>query len=264
MKYVKNSRKSFKSRKPFKKNVKRSYPKSNKRFVNSVKKIIAKDVETKTNVFTSNVTAFNQQINSSGDCLRLMPAIANGTAENQKIGNNIKLQSLNIRGVLTFTLGQTVADNVRIGVRLMVLRPKKYNDWNAGSLDFNTNYTKLLEGTTTGFQGTLQQFNTPTNNDYFSVVMDRRFYMSQSVQQSGVATPGQSYISETTKFVNFKVPYTTNKKLIYDQDSSLDESTNFPYFMILGYTKLSGASADATGTSYLTFQYTATAKYEDA
>lgn len=234
-----------------------------KSFAARVKAVIAKDVETKVAVFNSNVTAFNQQINATGDCMRLMPAIANGTAENQKLGNVIKLQSLNIRGVLTFQLGQTTADNTRIGVRLMVLRPKRYGDWNAGATDFATNYTRLLEGTNTGFQGTLAQFNTPVNHDYFSVVMDKRFYMSQSVTPGG-ATPGQPQVSETTKFVNFSVPYTKNKKVIYDQDYSLDEPINFPYFMVVGYTKLSGAAADAVGTTYLTFQYNATAKYEDA
>jgi len=233
--------------------------------VKTIKKIIAKDVETKTVVFNSNATAFNQQINSAGDCLRLMPAIANGTAENQKIGNVIKLQSLNIRGVLTFTLGQTTAPNTRIGVRMWILRPKKFNDWNAGSLDFGTSgYTKLLEGTNLGFQGLVSQFNAPVNHDYFSVVMDKRFYMSQSTQQSGIATPGQPNITNTTKFVNFVVPYSRNKKLIYDQDASVDEATNYPYFMVLGYCKLDGSAADAPGASYLTFQYCATAKYEDA
>lgn len=260
MKYAKSSKKSFKSRKSFKKNVKRNYSKPSAKFIKSVKKIIAKDVETKTSIFTSNVTAFNQQIATTGDCLRLMPQIGQGIAENQRIANKIKLQSLNIRGVLTFTLGQTSADNTRIGVRLMILRAKKFGDWNAAATDFNTNYTRLLEGIPTGFQGTLQQYNTPYNPDYFSCVMDKRMYMSLSY--SNVTTLTNDTVN-TTKFVNFKVPYTKNKTVIYDEDTST-EPVNFPYFMVLGYTKLSGALADSNLTTYLTFQYTATAHYEDA
>lgn len=232
-----------------------------KSFAQRVKAVIAKDVETKTVVFNNTPTAFNQQISATGDCLRLMPAIANGTAENQKIGNVIKLQSLNIRGVLTFTLAQASAANTRIGVRMMVLRAKRYGDWNAAAVDFGTNYTKLLEGTNLGFQGTVAQFNTPPNHDYFSVVMDKRFYMSQSL----TSTAGNTAETwNSTKFVNFKVPYCKNRKVIYDQDFSLDEPTNFPYFIVLGYSKLDGSAADLPGTSYLTFQYSATAKYEDA
>lgn len=230
--------------------------------VKTIKKIMAKDIETKTVVFNSSVTAFNQQINATGDCLRLMPQITNGTAENQKIGNVIKLQSLNVRGVLTFTLSQATAANTRIGVRMLILRPKKYNEWNVGALDFGTNYTKLLEGTTTGFQGLVSQFNTPVNHDYFSVVMDKKFYMSQTlINANNLASTD---LTNTTKFVNFNVPYTRNKKLIYDQDDSVSESTNFPYFMVLGYTKLDGSAADLPATAYLTFQYSATAKFEDA
>lgn len=233
-----------------------------KSFAERVKAVIAADVETKVVVFNSSPTAFNQQINAAGDCLRLMPAILNGTAENQKIGNVIKLQSLNIRGVLTFALGQTTAANTRIGVRMMILKAKRYNDWNAGALDFGTaGYTKLLEGTNLGFQGTVAQFNTPANRDYFSVVMDKRFYMSQSFS---AATTNTAEVWNTTKFVNFKVPYCKNRKVIYDQDYSVDEPTNFPYFLVLGYTKLDGSAADLPATAYLTFQYSATAHYEDA
>jgi len=234
--------------------------KPSKAFVRKVQKIIHKDVETKTVVFNSNVTAFNQQIDSTGDCLRLMPQIANGTAENQKIGNVIRLQSLNIRGVLTFTQAQASAANTRIGVRLLVLRAKRFGDWNAAATDFATNYTKLLEGTTTGFQGLVSQYNTPPNHDYFSVVMDKRMYMSQSLQN----VAGITYDNiNTTKFVNFNVPY-SRRNVIYDQDFSATEPTNYPYFMVLGYTKLDGWSADLPAISYLTFQYTATAKFEDA
>lgn len=234
--------------------------KPSKAFVRKVQKIIHKDVETKVVTFNSNVTAFNQQINSTGDCLRLMPQIANGTAENQKIGNVIRLQSLNIRGVLTFTLGQTTAPTTRIGVRMLILKAKRYGDWNAAATDFGTNYTKLIEGSTLGFQGELSQFNSPINHDYFSVVADKRFYMSQSLQTASTAVADNRF---TTKFVNINVPY-SRRNVVYDQDLSATEPVNYPYFMVLGYTKLDGAASDAAGTTYLTFQYCATAKFEDA
>jgi len=252
--------KNGKSKRSMRRRGKRNPKKISKSFAKKVQSIIHKDQETKTVVFSSNTTSFNQQIDSTGDCLRLMPAIANGTAENQKIGNVIRLQSLNIRGVLTFTQAQATSANTRIGVRLMVLKAKRYGDWNAGAIDFATNYTKLLEGTTTGFQGLVSQFNTPPNHDYFSVVMDKRFYMSQSLQN----VAGITYDNiNTTKFVNFNVPY-SRRNVLYDQDFSATEPTNYPYFMVLGYTKLDGSAADLPATSYLTFQYTATAKYEDA
>lgn len=231
--------------------------KVSKSFAKKVKKVLAKDTETKTVVFNSNVTAFNQQLNATGDCLRLLPDIANGTAEGQKIGNEIRLQSLNIRGVMSFTLGQTTPGNTRIGVRLLVFRAKKFNDWNQTASDFATSYTRLLEGTALGLQGELSQFNAPTNSDYFSVVVDKRFYMNLSVG----ATTTES--TKTVKFVNFNVPY-ARRKLTYDENANSVQPNNMPYCMALQYTKLGGEVADAPATTYLTFQYSATAKYEDA
>jgi len=244
-----------------KRRMRKQSSKASKSFVKKVQRIIHKDTETKCVVYSSNATAFNQQINSTGDALRLMPQIANGTAENQKIGNIIRLQSLNIRGVLTMTLGQTTANNTRFGVRLLVLKAKRFGDWNQSATDFGTNYTRLLEGSTAGFTGLVADFNTPINRDYFSVVKDKRFYMSQSLNVSPGTTVNDTF--NTTKFINFNVPY-SRRNVIYDQDFNATEAVNYPYFMCLGYCKLDGSAADAPGASYITLQYTATAKYEDA
>lgn len=232
-------------------------------FAKRVQKVISKKAETKTCMYSSNVTAFNQQINATGDCLRLFPIIANGTSEATRVGNAIRLQSLNLRGVLTFTLAQASASNTRIGVRLMILRAKRFEDWNQSAADFATNYTRLLEGTTTGFDGTLAAFNTPVNNDYFSVVLDKKMYMSQSLISANAALANSTgVVGNTTKFVNINIPY-ARRNVQYDQDFSATEPVNYPYFMVLGYTKLSGDVPDAPGTVYLSFQYTTQAKYED-
>lgn len=240
--------------------------KASKAFVRKVQKIIHKDVETKIVVYNSNVTAFNQSINSTGDCLRLMPQISIGGNQSQRIGNTIKLQSLKIRGVLTFAVPQALAVNCRIGVRMMILRPKAYKDWVAGANAFgvgsgNASYTKLLENPTlaSGFNGSLQDFNNPTNSDCFSVVVDKRFYMSMSYTGTLGHTPE---MFNTTKFVNLEVPYCRNKTLLYDDSSS--EPNQFPYFMVLGFCKLDGSVFDSSVTTNLTFQYNATARYEDA
>jgi len=242
-----------------KRRVRKQSSKPSKTFVKKVQRIIHKDTETKVVVYSSNATAFNQQINSTGDALRLMPQISNGTAENQKIGNVIRLQSLNIRGVLTFAY-QAAAVNSRIGVRLLVLKAKRFTDWNQSATDLATNYTRLLEGSAAGFTGLVADFNTPINRDYFSVVKDMRMYISQSVNTAATAVADTV---NTTKFINFNVPY-SRRNIIFDQDFSATEAVNYPYFMCLGYCKLDGSAADLPATTYLTLQYTATAKYEDA
>lgn len=236
---------------------------NDKIFAKRVQKVISKNVETKRVIYTSSVTAFNQPINAAGDGLRIIPQVSNGTLNNQRIGNSIRSQGIKLRGVLTFTLGQTASANCRIGVRMFILRAKRFMNWADTQADLDTNSNKLLEGTLTGSNGSLAAFNTPYNPDYYSVVLDKKFYMSQSVQQSGVATPGQAQISETTKFVNMTIPY--SRRLInFDDQYSLNEAVNYPYIICLSYTKLAGDAPDGVGTSYLTFQYTTTMEYEDA
>lgn len=250
--YARKGKKVYKKR-----NYKRA--KITKSFAKKVQKIIHKDTETKCSVYTSNVTAFNQQMLTQADCLRLMPSISLGTSANQRIGNEIRLQSITIRGVITFALNMTAIANTRIGVRLLILKAKRFMDWNAAGADFGTSYSRLLEGVSTGFQGEVSQFNTPINKDYYTCVADKRFYLSQSQTAGGPTTE----VFNSTKFVNMKVPY-SRRKLNYDDAYIPGESDNYPYFMVIGYSKLDGTAADLTSVSNLTFQYVATAKYEDA
>ena len=140
------------------------------------------------------------------------------------------------------------------------MRSKRFKDWNQAAIDLGTNYTRLLEGSTAGATGLVADFNTPINNDYFSVLKDKRFYMSQSNQTVGTTV---NDTMNTTKFINFNVPY-SRRKITYDQDFSANEPIDYPMFMCLFYCKLDGSAADLPATSYLTLQYVSTAKYEDA
>jgi len=189
--------------------------------------------------------------------MQLMPNILNGTSNSTKIGNQIRLKSLRVRGVLTCTISQTTANNTRFGVRLLILRAKRFSDYLQTTTDFATNYTRLLEGTNTGFLGSLAQFNTPINKDYFSVVMEKKYYITLS---QGAST---AEMFNTTKFINFTVPY-SKRLLNYDENFDSDTPVNYPYVMLMGYTKLTGDAADGDGTTYMNFQYTSTASYEDA
>lgn len=248
--------KGLKSKRRFR-SMKKRISKPSKLLIRNVKKIVAKDVETKVAIYQSNVTAFNQQINSSGDCLRLIPQVSVGTGQGQRVGNEIKAKSLNIRGVMTFTLGQTSASNLRFGVRMMIFKCKRFNDWQQTQTDFASSYTRLLEGTVNGMNGDLANWNCPPNRDYFSIVADKRF----------VFTMGQSAttneVFNSVKHYSFNIPY-SKKTLMYDENYSSTDPVNYPYVMVLGYTKLDGGIPDLAATTYLTNQYVTTLKYEDA
>lgn len=252
----------LRSRKPKlyrRKRMSRPKNKPSKSFVKKVQKIIHKDVETKKQVYLSSATAFNQQIQTQADCLRIMPSIPQGSANSNRIANEITIQEMRIRGCLTFALNQTAIALTRIGVRMMIVRAKRFNDWIAAATDFATSNGRLLE-TQGSFDGSVQCFNAPVNEDYYSVIVDKKFYFSQSQTAGGPTTE----VWNSTKLFDFKLPYHRNRKLIYDDNYLSGDATNYPYFILIGYVKLDGTAADASTVSNLTLQYTSTVKYEDA
>lgn len=254
-------------RKPRTTNKKRMYKKKRmnrkkptKNFVKAVNSVIHKDVETKKQVYISSTTAFNQQISSSGDALRLMPSIPQGAANANRVGNEIRLQEVRVRGVITVGLDLTDVALTRLGVRLMVLKAKRFMDWIAAQTDFGTSYTRLLETQGT-FDGSVQCINCPVNEDYYSCIYDKVFYFSSShVATGGVSTE----VWNSTKLFDFKLPYIRNRKLIYDDNYLSGDSTNFPYFMCFGAVKLDGTAASLPTATPFTVQYCSTVKYEDA
>lgn len=263
-KYAKNAKRRYK-RRNYRRGKKSSTVSSS--FARKVQKVISKNIETKTVVHQSNVTAYNAALNGAGDCLRLIPPVANAVTGSALIGNEIRMQSLNLRGVLTFQLGQTTANKTRIGIRLTILKAKRFMDWNAAATDFATNFGRLLDVPPAILSGqnlgTLTAFNTPINRDYFSVVTDRRYYMSQSLQAVGTTVNSTVY---TTKFVNINIPY-SRRTVKFDQSFAASEAVDYPYFMLLNWCLLDGsadASPPGSGDSPLTFQYVTTMKYEDA
>lgn len=218
--------------------------------------------EVKTVIYSPNTTTFNQYINSTGDCLRLIPPIAQGTTGVTRIGDMVNLKSLHVRGVITLgDLAYELVQNCRIGVRVMIVRAKRYMDWNVATSQFGTDYTKLLEGSTNGFGGYLYDFTTPINKDFFSVIYDRRFYLSRSLTNAPTTT---SYVLDKSYCAFSKKLNFHRRKLQYD--SSTNSSTdpiNYPYFMLCSYVKLDGSAPALGGTTGINFQYTTTAKFTD-
>lgn len=225
----------------------------------AIKQEIYKDIEQKKVMYQSGDLTFNQTLNSTTDVLQILPDVVNGTAENQKQGNMITIQKLQVRGVLTFFQPQLTVNNTRIGVRLMVVRTKRFDDYLAARTDFATNYTKLLEGLSTGWTGITGDFNTPVNDDYFTILYDKKFYMSQSLSSANTSNSDNRY---TTAFVNFKMPM-KGKKLHYDQNFDVDTPVDFAYYMLLSYVKLDG-TPDVDGTTYLKFNYNTRLDFLDA
>lgn len=220
-------------------------------------RMLVRKPEVKTATTCSNVTAFNQGITGS-DVLPLFPSISQGTSGVARIGDKIALSSGSIRGVITMDGGDySTLSNTRIGVRVIILRMKRYMNWNDANAAFSSYYTNLIEGSVTGFTGDIPSFTSPVNRDMFSVIKDKKFYLTRSqITVGGAAVElGRSYAS-----FNWKLPY-QKRNIQFNAGEATPQ--NYPYFMVLGYTKLDGSTPDGSTTTNIELQYTTTFKFTD-
>lgn len=228
--------------------------------------VIRKQSETKM-AFASNsaVTLFNSAINSSTDCQRIVPNISNGSADYQRIGDQLRAQSMRLKGYLQMSVQTSLADPGvrRIGVRMMVVSPKSFQNVAYAESNASVWQSSLLKkgGTTVGFTGAVSDLFAELNTDIVTVHYNKVSYMSQDVIYGTLA--GTVDIKNTIKFFNVNIRC-KNKLLKYDAgvDSQLTP-VNFAPILVIGYCFLDGTSPDTLSTR-IGCMYESIFKYEDA
>lgn len=236
-----------------------------------VKKVVHELTETKECYTTTgnSLVMFNSGIDSVGDIMPIVPALGQGTDSNQRVGQTISAQSLNIKGHMKLNIND-VSDSTKLPnvmVRMMVVSMKNkqsYGDVTASAAPLASLLRK--GGTTTNFTGVLSDLYAPINTDVFTVHHDKRYNLSQSFLNGiGASIPSQYVaqdVSKTVRFFNFNVKC-KNRKLKYDEDVSSDSfPVNFCPFILLGYCYLDGSSPDVVSTN-VGLAYDATLKFED-
>lgn len=240
------------------------------KFAKAVKAVLSQQSETKEAYYASSpdtLTTFNSLINSSGDMLQVIPNISKGTNENNRIGDQLTAQSLNLRGHIRYTPSFAVNDlgRANICVRMMVLTLKlrpAYPEVQGTT----TPLSALLKkgGTTTAFNGILSDLYAPINTDLFTVHKDKRFYLTQPMMNqpptSGLSSGFQD-LSDIIRFFNYNIKL--KKKLLYEDTVNGGLTpTNAGPFMCLGYVYLNGAAADNVNQN-VGLEYVSTLKFED-
>lgn len=242
-------------------------------FKKNVLKVIRDQVETKEAYHTNSSASlikYNSGINSVADITNgiIVPTIAKGTNDNERIGERIRALNLNIRGYLKFDYNSSAAAPASsVGVRMMVVSVKGRDSYDMATINGNALFSLLKKGgTSSAFTGILSDLTAPINRDLFTVHHDKLFYLKQDmVFQSGTPTNSwvTSDVSKLIRFFNLNVKC-RNKDLKYeDATNSGLYPTNFFPFLIVGYAYLDGSAADTVSTK-LGLEYTTTLKYEDA
>jgi len=258
-------------RRPVARKSKPVYKAKRANFKKFVKKVVSEMAETKEAYTTSGDTPiwFNSGINATGDITPIVPAIGQGVDTNQRIGQKITAQRLNVKGHIRLNLND-VSDSTKLPnvvVRMMIVSMKNkpsYGDVTASAAPLSTLLRK--GGTTTAFTGVLSDVYAPINTDVFTIHHDKKFYLNQTyINAIGPSVPSQYLaqdISKTIKFFNLNVKC-KNKVLKYDEDISSDSwPVNWSPFLILGYAYLDGSAPDTISTN-VQLMYDSTFQFED-
>ena len=248
-----------KSRRAF---VKKSV-KPSKSLVKVVQKIIHKDAETKQAYTSLATTAFNSGITSTGDIIQVLPNIAQGSADNQRIGDQLRGQSLIIKGAIVgnpSTGSYGTFANSRLGVRVFVVQPRNLSDLT--SVQASASWlNQLLKkgGTTVAFTGVISDLWATLNTDDIIKYYDKVHYITMPYQSTAL---GSAVMSGSTKILNIPIRM-RNKLLKYDNGiSSGITPTNFAPVMLIGYAHMDASSPDSLTTA-INCQFDYIFNYED-
>lgn len=236
-----------------------------------VQNVLSRSVETETTSHTLTLTNINSGIDNSGDVHRLLPIIAQGSDDGQRKGSVICAKSLNVRGHIQLTGIPEIAyndysfsPNSRIGVRLMVVTPKRFPTSEQASANASTWLPNLLRNgvITKGFSGTVQDLYLPLNLDEVTVHLDNVHDLSSDIIR-GVQGSTSSIVvgnnKETYAFFNFNIPCKNKKITFVDETAS---SSNYGPVLIIGYSHMNNSSPDIIQTA-VQFSYVSTLKYTD-
>lgn len=231
-------------------NRKRAYKKvykKNRAFVKAVQAIIHKDAESKQAYASINAVAFNSAMNSAGDPQWLIPQIAQGSADNARIGDQIRGQKITVKGAIVSNLTYQSYSNCRLAVRMMIVQPKAYPSLSIAQANATTwlNYLLKKGGTTSAFNGNMADIWAPVNTDAITKYYDKVFYINTPYVSTSV---GDLSTYNSVKMFS-KTIKLRNKLLKYDSgiDSGLTP-TNYAPILLLGYAHLDGSGADVLTT----------------
>lgn len=240
-----------------------------KSFASRVTAVLRRQAETKT-AYTSNsesaLTSFNSGIDSTADLQQVLPNVADGPGENQRVGDKITIVNHQVRGYIRFTpvLKSPTNDKLQVGVRLMCLSLKKTSSWDlATAAPGPLNALLRAGGTNKSFSGLISDLQCPINTDMFDVHYDRKMYLTQTYNNFDTASG--FYHCDTSnqiKFYRFNIKKARGKNLKYDDSTNSSLlPVNYAPFLVLGYTYLNSGAADTVSANCgLHFQSTLTYK----
>jgi len=263
--------------------VKRLYKKTVKRVVKKVSRVprqlvtkqqlykaISKNIETKKVTTRYGLTSFNSGINSTSDLITVVPPVANGTGETQRVGSQISPIKLVIRGYIAYgcdTLDSATNIQAKILLgRLFLFQDKAIKQYGNVS---NVNLNILdIGGSPSYFDGFAVNWLDPTNKTQHTFFKDMKFKMLKPFGQVNSTTNANNIVSmDNSLFKPFSITLTKKHlpaKFNYDENSGSGTfPVNFAPYLALGYANSMNYAPD-TSITQLKLMFDSTLYYKDA
>lgn len=257
-----------------------------KRFEQSVKALIRDELDQELedklaitdyeDTFIKAAIPSGQVFNNQGSFYRLLAPIEQSTTAeagrkyNTRIGNEISLKHLDLNGYLSYAYNQVGASsapqNVKLAVRVMIVRAKKYGQYAVALDDMPTDVLLQTSSDAAGnvgaFTGAPLDSFSAINRDAFAVRYDKTFYLNAPTITYGVTSTDTTQIPSALKMFKHKINFGKNGLKLTYSNTAATEPENFPYFMVIGYSSMSAGSVP--GDSLVRMSMFSKATYQDA
>lgn len=215
-------------------------------------------------------------VSTQANIFKLLPPINQSTAGesgakyNMRIGNQINLKSLDMDGFIAYRYPQVDSgiayQDAKLAVRVMIVRAKQYNDVGKAFASMPTqvliNNGSEVSSHVGPYGGYTMDSFREINRDAFAVRYDKVHYLNAPVEIPGISNPDYSQIPSGLKIFRKRLVFGKNGlKLTFSNQLDTD-AENFPYFLLIGYSSMSGTARPSNGL--IDFSLTCSAKYTDA
>lgn len=238
-----------------------------------VDRMISSKTETKV-ISLTNTQIYNSTISSTSELYNIIPNIAEGTADNNRIGNSIDLMYTNSRGYITFS---TASPNTygSLDVCLYHLISKRNRD---GSNRVSSDLNIIKNGTVKGqYDGTLASSLAPINTEDFVIISKKNVKLIPlpfnqpastalpTTSSNIVANPNSGTITYKFKLsINWKKVLKNKTKVYYDTNVS-SQPTSLNSFYCLGFAQYNDPTNPASFVDALVkMSYFSETYYKDA
>jgi hypothetical protein len=218
----------------------------------------------------------NSKITSNAtDIKRLIPYVAQGISDNQRIGEKIRPVSFIVNGSVRLndgTINQLDAQfRDDVVVVMYVLQHVSLKDY--GNLVKGNDFTQLLrtgENTTVPFQGLVAESQMPVEDAYYRLLKKQKIRLRYAGAKPASVTgvPQNMYVSNTDSYyADFSMNLTKHlpAQLKYPEGNApvptLNDPTNSSIFLCLGFYNMDGTTT--IDGDIISLQYTAQLKFKD-